>query len=79
MPMPTAAGGPTNELALARTRTRTDEASSPPQFGIGLGEFPVDDCFGGGIGRPSLDGLARSDDGLPRGAGGELVTFEACL
>jgi hypothetical protein len=58
-----------------------DEASSPspPQFGIGLGGFPVDDCFGGGIGRPPLDGLARGDDGLPRGGGGELVTFEARL
>jgi hypothetical protein len=73
--MPTAAADITN-------RVQRDEASSPSppsQFGIGIGGFPVDDCFGGGIGRPPLDGLARGDDGLPRGGGGELVTFEARL
>jgi hypothetical protein len=51
-----------------------EENANENDFAVAAGGFPVDDCFGRGVGRMPLDGLALGAEG--RAAGEQEITFE---
>lgn len=70
-PLPTSGGHQQQQFANDGV---PDDREPPVNF------FPVDDCFGHGIGRPALDELAQGDGGgetaTNRDPASDLVTFE---